>query len=210
MIINIRGMNGSGKSHAVRGVLAAGLITRAFTYDEWQAEMEHYSEPMEGSMTDYVKKPTEIICTTSMLADGTHIVAVGRYNKPTAGCDLIAKQDMICNRIREFSWRFDAVLFEGIVPSSTHQRYVDLFTELHSETDAIIAYLDPTFEECLEYIAARRLTSVIDRKPVNERTLLQKHNQILRTRPKFEAGGFDVRTLPRATSVGTLLEWIHD
>ena len=144
LIINVRGMNGSGKTHAVRGMLGDDPLQ--FTFDELQAWLPLAGEPpLPGTLGDYAAKPNEVLATLGFTPDGRTIIALGRYDKPTGGCDAINKQDHTCNRVREFATRFDIVLFEGIIVSMTWGRYADLFNDVYQKgIETIIAYLDPT------------------------------------------------------------------
>lgn len=202
MIIQIRGCNGSGKTHAVQGVMneyGQGRRT-LLPIVGWGADELH----------KFAERYDEVLGTAFEIGNTT-IIALGEYrdDKPSGGCDNIKTQDQVCNRLRLFRVTADVVLFEGVIHSTIYQRYADLYDELYERgASHVQAYLDTSYEQCKVNIEARRETSRVKRKAVNEDVLTAKYRSIARTRPKFEQAGYDVRTLHYEASVETLLDWI--
>jgi len=107
MIFNIRGTNGSGKSHIVHRLLKK--------YD--------HETILEGEkVIGYYLPDLDL-----------HVV--GAYQTVCGGCDRIADQDRVEELVREFTCGH--VLFEGLLVSHTFQRWADLFEELGVETHVL-------------------------------------------------------------------------
>ena len=149
MILNIRGTHGSGKSWLVHQLLSKGNepITNGY-----------------GSILGY-ELPW---CGGSV---------VGKYVTACGGCDGIKTADEVCSRVREFSKRFDHVVFEGILVSHTFKRYSALANELDNFW---FLFLDTPLAMCISRVKARRKAKG-NTKPFDPRNVVKDYHNVYGT-----------------------------
>ena len=123
MIINIRGTNGSGKTWTVRQLINAYAATPIMC-----------GKYIEGYQ-----------------CGGARVV--GRYDRPSGGCDAIKTQDEVCNLVRSYS-AHGPVIFEGLLVSGIFDRYRKLSSEY---IDYRWVFLNTPLDICLGNISARRM-----------------------------------------------------
>jgi len=126
MIIVIRGTNGSGKSYAVRQILAGG--TKIKMLDE-ESALVH-------------------------LARVTHpVLIIGPYTKGRSmgGCDCIRQPSKIYKLIDHALFHQWHVVLEGVVLAT--KPYLEYH---EAGEDIRYAFLDPPFQTCLDQITARQ------------------------------------------------------
>lgn len=138
-VINIRGMNGSGKTW---------LMQNAF---DWTA-----SENMDLSYDPYVQK----YVVGTVVNQGNAIVLGKKYEAANcAGCDEFSwkgAHDYIQAAVMTAADLFPIVAFEGIMVSSVRDRYIRLAEALAEdghETHWVV--LTPDLEDCLDRIHKR-------------------------------------------------------
>jgi uridine kinase len=182
MIINIRGTNGSGKSHLIRSLMA-----------------NYPSVVPIGS----AKKADGYLCTGNILPS---MRVVGAYTPSGGGCDGISIQEEICNRVREYSKISDVVLFEGILISRTFERYLNLSKEL-LPNHTIFAFLDTPLDVCIERVKARRIAKG-NEKPLNLRSLTDTWTRHKPLYKKYLAHKLDARWVPYQTAADDIWGWI--
>ncbi len=139
MIINIRGTNGSGKTHLVKRLIASH-------------EMDDVVE--DGKIIGH-------------LLNGK-LYVVGMYTKHGAhgGADTIKTSDEICRRIREFS-KYGNVIFEGVIVSTVYQRWADLSEEIDQAW--LWLCLNTSLEQCHNNISYRNFCMSYNKKLVDEK-----------------------------------------
>jgi hypothetical protein len=159
------------------------------------------------------------------------VFVVGPYVTACGGCDAIATQDEICDRIRIYSGLGD-VLVEGLLMSHSFARYVALDRELLARdgTHCIWAFLDTPLEVCLDRVRARRneraLLTGTDRGELNTKNTTDKWNdnkevyeKFLKARskdwklvPKFGYRGapvaLDARLIDHTRATEQVFEWL--
>lgn len=173
MIINLRGTSGSGKSTAVRYVMAGGSVS------------EVRADPVDKHPIGYA---------VSGAVDGV-VSVVGKYTTACGGCDTIKTQDEICGRVRRFATD-GHVLFEGLLISHLFSRYAALSDELGG---ICFGFLDTPLEVCLERVRARRAARG-NTKPLNEKNTVQKWHDMRRVYGKFRDAGHNAVWVPNETA----------
>ena len=208
MVINVRGTSGSGKSTIVRGIMAMGATVIPIGED---------------------RKPDGYIVTGPLFKRSTYIV--GPYVTACGGCDQIATQDEICDRIRAYAGLGD-VLVEGLLMSHSFARYAALDRELDKQgIHCIWAFLDTPLEVCLDRVRARREERRLatggefkelnvknttdkwnDNKEVYQK-FLKKNSKDWKLVPKFGYSGppaaLDARQIDHTRAVEQVYEWLQ-
>ena len=167
-IIQIRGTHGSGKSTAVRALMREfGPAKPIWTPDGQTAGWKPIGYQLDGMR------------------------AVGSYENECGGCDTIAKQDDITERVSTWA-RFGDVVFEGILASKTHERYAEL-ARAHVRRGGIyvFAYLTTPLDVCLKRVAERRHRRG-EMKPLNPENVITGYKAVLGTKAKAAAAGLTV------------------
>lgn len=196
MLLNIRGTSGSGKTTIVRGIMEKGTV---------------------AVLGDNPKKPdayrVELPCGP--------LFVIGSYENVCGGCDGIATQDEICDRVRMFI-PHGHVLMEGLLMSHSFSRYAMLDRELAATgVPSIWAFLDTPLEVCLNRVRVRREERG-NLKPLNTKNTSDKWHANRSTFAKFVGGkandwklvkGYppaklDARWLDHTRAVEQVYEWL--
>lgn len=134
MIINVRGTSGSGKTFAVRELMARSA----------QPPVPFASSP----------KTNDIKAYECRLPSGHPFYVLGTYERTCGGCDSIRTQDEACDLVRHYSAK-GHVVFEGLLITGLFSRYLKLDRELQP-IPFIWALLDTPLDVCLARVQARR------------------------------------------------------
>jgi len=178
VILNVRGTNGSGKSTVIFDLIKKFGKTDLINEDgkAWAYKLNCYPP----------------------------LFIVGRYDTPTGGCDTIRTMDIICDRICKLAKMGD-VIFEGLLISGFHGRWVDLEKKL-PRCKFIYGVLDTPIDICIERVLNRR-AKMGNAKPFDPKNLIAKDRSVKSSRLSLIRSGCDVRTLPYKKSTETVLEW---
>ena len=191
-IINVRGTSGSGKTTAIRELMAQYVPGGTQTlYGESVTKPEGY----------------RLVSMDESLAP---LYVVGSYENVCGGCDQIKTQDEICDRVRRYSLLGDVVL-EGLLMSHVYGRWAALADEL--QTSFIFAFLDTPEELCVQRVkdrrAARAEAKGVVLEPLNETNTRQKWKDNRRTYEKFRSSGHDARWLDHTRPGEILMQWLR-
>lgn len=185
-IVNVRGCNGSGKTHTVRRFLdrlptvAIGPEKRPLGYQvdatEWGITLPVY--------------------------------VVGSYENVCGGCDGISTQEEIADRIVK-AVGAGHVLAEGLLVSkSSAGGHVAPILKEHG---AIFAFLDTPWELCLSRVLSRRLAAGNEKPFDPEKTMRSAYEQCHRSAELLTlAGGYDVRWVDYTDPVGTVVSYLRE
>lgn len=174
-IINIRGCNGSGKSHIIRKLMERCDVKPV------------YGQPKRGELMG------RIIAYEGTFK-GDPIFFIGSYEVMSGGCDHTMKHhgsmDAVCNFVRQFAGK-GHVIFEGFLLTGVYQRFYDLSQELGG---IIFCYMDTPLELCFERIKNRneqKSKSLAGRVrgSMGTKHVEQKMIEGERTRKKFKKAG---------------------
>lgn len=190
MIINIRGANGSGKSHLVR------------------LFMKKYS-------TTPVMQETEVSRTKTLLGDkvvnrssiigyslpSINFRVVGSYETACGGCDGIHTQQEIKDRITEFS-KSGNVLFEGMMISTIVGKWIE-YSKSHN--GMIWAFMDTPYPVCFKRIQERN-----GGKDISEILLRDKFNRQVSHFKTAQAAGEKVFWIDHKNPLNDLLRIINE
>jgi uridine kinase len=193
MVINIRGTNGSGKTHVVRKLLKAyeGYVTRVTA--TFHTKYRGRDKKRKGKLVPYTLQHHKIDSEIGP------IYVIGPYDG-FGGCDLIEKQDEITDEVRKYSKK-GHVIFEGVIISTTYQRWADLAKELK---DFKFAFLDTPKDLCIKRVIKRRLKKGNTRK-YNPENLILHLDSVNRTKQRARDAGLDVNTLRHKKPLTDLL-----
>ncbi len=186
-IVNIRGCNGSGKTHIVRT-----FLTRL------------PNKPLGGKPD----KPLGYEVDTSSWSIRLPVYVVGSYSNTCGGTDGIKTQEEIAERVVK-AHKFGHVLVEGLLMSkSSSGGHVAPILKDHG---AIFGFLDTPWETCLERVLKRRAeagnTKVFD----PDKTMRSAYEQCHRSAELLTlAGGYDVRWIEHDNAVGTVVAWLRE
>lgn len=192
MIINIRGTNGSGKTHLVRELLGAGYT---------HVHLVNYAKQLKHSIkTEAVQGATR----------GDRI-AVGSYAPGCGGMDRIPsfsiQQDAVMAATKLPG--IDIVLCEGVLCSTVAGSWLDFFRGLQQPGEPVfIGYLDTPLELCLERIRERQRASARGERPIKEELVRDKVKAIAATRARFDAVGIPTFTIDHTDPVSSVREII--
>lgn len=182
MIIDIRGTNGSGKSHPIHEIL------KAYPSQKWMLP-EHAGEEV-----------------TYTLVEALDLAIVGTYDTQCGGADGVTKQDAITNALRLLHPIYKTVIVEGSIVASVYARWEALAREVND--DYWFWFLDTPVEVCISSVLERR-TSKGNMKPFDpHQTLIPRHEAILRLKDRLVAAGRNVAVLSRDTIGFALLQRI--
>lgn len=181
LVIQIRGTNGSGKSHTVFGI------------------MKKYGKiPLrkgDGTVWAY-----RILCRPALYV-------LGRYETDCGGCDTINTMDGIYDGVHKLAELGGDVLFEGLLCAGLHERSMVLSKDMGEKgKHCIFAFIDTSMEKCIKRVLKRRAKKG-NEKVFNQTNLTSKFKQIISSRPVLEKAGLDCRTLPHKKAVETILKW---
>ena len=179
LLINIRGTNGSGKSHIVFRL------------------MEMYgSEPIknkDGRVWAY------------KLNSSPSIYILGRYETDCGGCDSIPTMDILISMAKELGKHGGDVICEGLLMSGLVSKPIALAAALKSHK-TIFACLDTPLDICIERTVARRKKRGTT-KEFNPAHLKVKYQAVISSRKNLESQGYDCRTLDHKDAVSQVISW---
>jgi hypothetical protein len=126
MVLNIRGTNGSGKSHLVHRLLK-----------------EYGAIPLgDGKKINAYR------------LENTNVYIVGRYETPTGGCDTIIDINDVNKYIKALAKR-GHVVFEGLVATGIAGRWIELARSM-PRIKWIFLTLDTPLKKCIRRVEERR------------------------------------------------------
>lgn len=169
MVINLRGTSGSGKTYAVRQLMAhAGTVFPVYQGKKVIAHCAHL--------------------------EMVPIYFLGSYENVCGGCDTIMSQDLVCSLVRHFC-QFGHVVFEGLIVGHLFARYVALDREVRSwGIPYVWLLLDTPLEVCLDRVSRRRLERG-DERPLNPQNTIDKYYQSAESVEKAKQAGLTTRIL---------------
>jgi len=170
-LINVRGCNGSGKTHLLRS-----LVGRVPPHVEQYAVKDH--------------KPIPVTYVELDLGEGL-LAIVGDYSKPgCAGLDRVRTQAAAKEVIEVAAIVKDvrAVLFEGVLVATIFDPWLQWSRKMGGMT---WAFLDTPIDVCLARIQARNGGT-----PIKEEQVRAKHRTIANVRRKAQLAGERVLDLP--------------
>lgn len=178
MLINIRGTSGSGKSTAVRELVAL-------------ATSVHFH--VEGR-----KKP---LYSFHRLENGKTFATLGHYETPCGGCDTLKKLDDVFTLYEKVKGEVDFVVAEGKILGDDTKR-----TPLVDK--AVIMYLTTSVADCYAGVAKRRWDKgEHDKSFMKPRKLEADHRTIGSAVRRLRAAGkVKVVDVTRENIVGKILE----
>jgi hypothetical protein len=188
-IINVRGNHASGKSTAVRNVLA-----------------NFHSTPIYGVLGP--RFPEAYRCETwdaPFYRKGPPLYILGSYEKQagTVGFDLITKRgvDTIVALLRKYAAMGD-VLYESIMTSVRFSAPTIGAWMMERKDDIWVVVLDVTLEECLASLHGRQETSGV---VGGEKHIRANQRQFERVQTQLKDLGFRMVYVKRESAVETIL-----
>jgi len=186
-IVNIRGCNGSGKTHTVRRFLQR-LPSKALG-----------GKP--GRPAGYYVDATE-------WGIARPVYIVGSYENTCGGADGIKTQEEIAERVVA-AYSAGHVLVEGMLMSKLSSN--GHVAPILKQRGAIFGFLDTPWELCLERVLARRLAADNDKPFDPDKTMRSVYNQCHRSAELLtQAGGYDVRWIDYTDPVGVVVNWLRE
>lgn len=182
MIINIRGTSGSGKSTAVRSLMA-------LFPEKTNIKIEGRKQPI-----GYVLRHPD---------REKSLYVLGHYETACGGCDTINGMDAIYNYVREGAAQGD-VLFEGLLISAEINRTVQLHKDFPGQL--LVLALDTPLDKCVASINERRWAKNPDKPPVAEKNTTSKFKGVQSCMRRFAAEGLDARWVDREQAVAAMRE----
>ncbi len=192
MIYNLRGTNGSGKSHCVHMMLEKheqqDLLDPTREGDAWQQ-------------------------TVGLLVPDLNLRTVGIYDMQCGGCDwFIAHRgntdqlESLINRLAMDWVPQKHVLYEGFMVSGTFGRWnnqAQQLANLYGREVVHFLFLDTPVEVCIERILARRAKKLKPGQklaPFNDKNCRDLHRQNLNNQENFRKAGRRVTVLDHRTA----------
>lgn len=190
MIIQLRGTSGSGKTTAMRRI------------------MEELSPVWQPVYSEGRKKPAFYF-----ISFGSRNVSVlGHYESPCGGCDTFKNYTQLQDAVKCAAFGQSHVLMEGLMLSDDVQQTVKMFNSLEfnirPESQFRVLYLTTDIELCIERVKQRRAAKGKD-GIFNYNKLRNRHEQIMRTRPRLEAAGIYCRRASADQAPKLVLDWIN-
>lgn len=196
MIINIRGTNGSGKTHLARQLIGETAAP---------INLVKYPSPTK-------KDPNREAFVEGWGTPGGFL-AVGSYKQGCGGMDTIPsfaiQQDAVVAAL-ERGCAAEHIICEGVLASTVAGSWLEFFTgpRVHFE-QVLIAYLDTPLELCLERITARQIAAKGEAREIKTDLVRDKIKAINATRAKFDAAGIDTVTLRHDLALSDLKAYIE-
>ena len=156
MIIQLKGTNGTGKSHIARRVMAL------------------YEGEVTPKYVDGRKRPVR---TVHERADGGRALAViGHYQTACGGCDTMPSHDSVFAEIRAAHEEGLDVFAEGLLLSGDFKRTI----EFHQNVAPMhVLALDVPLEVSMDSINARRRARNPDAAPCKEDNIVSKRKAVI-------------------------------
>jgi len=186
-IINVRGCNGSGKTHTVRRFL----------------DRLPYEKLGPNSSRPWGYK----VDASSWGITGP-VMIIGSYENSCGGGDGINSQEEIADRVVK-AHGYGHVLIESLLVSkSSAGGHVAPILKDHG---AIFGFLDTPWDTCLERVLARRAAAGNDKPFDPDKTMKSAYEQCHRSAVLLtQAGGYDVRWIDHTDAVGTVVRWLKE
>jgi hypothetical protein len=189
-IINIRGTNGSGKSSAVRALMAHLGKPTPFLFDNKEAgyRCKHFDQP---------------------------IFVLGKYKTACGGLDAsfsykgAADDVLLCLDLLAEKGH---VVCEGVIAMGSYGfgRLARFANDQKAKGNKVIfARLDTPADLCVQRVRARRKAAG-NRKPFDPEKLLGKYASVVRSQEKLREAGYDARILPHEEPLQTMLRWFSE
>jgi len=185
-IVNLRGCNGSGKTHAVR----------------------HFIDRLPSQPLGRAARPLGYHIDARAWGVMSPVYVVGSYANACGGADGISTQEEIATRVVK-AVAVGHVLVEGLLMSkSSAGGHVAPILKEHG---AIFGFLDTPWDTCLERVFARRAAAG-NTKPFDpEKTMLSAYAQCRRSAELLTlAGGYDVRWIDHTDAVGAVVGYLRE
>ena len=205
MIINIRGTNGSGKTHLARQLIGENATP---------VDLVTYPSP--------TKRDPNRVKHVEGWGVPNNFLAVGSYRQGCGGMDTIPSFDLQQQAVRVAEeWRKggkpmagdgpEYVVCEGVLASTVAGSWLEFFSNMKiGGTDILIAYLDTPLELCLERIRQRQIAAKGEAREIKVDQVAAKVKAINATMRRFESTGIRCVTLRHGSALGDLTEAIHD
>lgn len=202
MIINIRGTNGSGKTHLARQLIGA---------DAHPVDLVWYHAP--------TKKEPDRRLSVEGWGRPDEFFAVGSYKQGCGGMDTIPSFELQQSAVRVAAdWKHEGgrplgghgprhIVCEGVLASTVYGSWGEFFQEMEAaHHSVIVAYLDTPLELCLERITARQIAAKGEAREIKTDLVANKIKAIEATREKFKAAGILTVTLRHGSALSDLQE----
>lgn len=183
MIIQLRGTSGSGKTTAMRKFMQDAPRG----YHHWQSVF------VSGR-----RKP-------QFYHLGDHVAVLGHYDSPCGGCDTFKGYEQLQAAVRVADSYAEYVVMEGLMLSDDVLQTAKMHTEV---APVKVIYLTTDIELCIERVKQRRAARGKD-GIFNYDKLRNRHEQIMRTRPRLEAAGIYCRRASANQTPQLVLDWLR-
>lgn len=207
MIINIRGTNGSGKTHLARQLIGKHAEP---------IDLVTYAAPTK-------KEPTRLKFVEGWGDAGSPdtFLAIGSYKQGCGGMDTVPSFELQQQAVGvAATWVKDGkpitgdapehVVCEGVLASTVAGSWLEFFVNMTTNGHSVlIAYLDTPLELCLERITARQVAAKGEAREIKTDLVRDKIKAINATRAKFDAAGIRTVSLRFDRALEDLLEAIN-
>jgi hypothetical protein len=177
-VISIRGSNGAGKTWVAKRV------------------MEHAAQ-------DFVKTAT---ATNGVLLNVYKtFVTLGKYDRPTGGCDTIKTPQMVWDAVVEAA-EYTNVLYEGVIVGNVYEPTIILNARLKTIPARLVPIcLSTPFDQCVANVNARR---AVEGKGAIEKTdnILTNDKKNISSARKLHAAGLSPHWVSSNEAVGIILK----
>jgi len=177
-VISIRGSNGAGKTWVAKRV------------------MEHAAE-------DFIKTAT---ATNGVLLNVYKtFVTLGKYDRPTGGCDTIKTPQMVWDAVVEAA-EYTNVLYEGVIVGNVYEPTIILNARLKTLGARLVPIcLNTPFDQCVANVNARR---AVEGKGAIEKTdnILTNDKKNISSARKLHAAGLEPHWVSSNEAVDIILK----
>ena len=189
MIINIRGISGSGKTYTMRKIMAGFPQT-----------MVRFKRQIVGLRAD--REVGHRLDTGPRQA-----FVVGSYNKVmSGGCDAIKNMETLESLVSRYAGQGQDVLFEGIFVAGVHSRWIEL-ARRNPDWDMRIIFLTTDYDTCVERVRQRRASKGIVRA-WNMNNMLDFKARMVRQHAHFRRAGISIYDLSVDSCISTVRRWL--
>jgi ABC-type dipeptide/oligopeptide/nickel transport system ATPase component len=188
MILNIRGTSGSGKSTAVRAIMA--LSTNIM--------------PIKADPVILGKKRKNPLAYL-MECGGARVGVMGHYAADCGGCDTLPNYELTFELIKERHRDGYHVLFEGLLVAHDKKQCKALWEWLGRKDFAILE-LTETLETCLSSVRERRARKGADPDTFNPQNTIRRYQEVVRSCQQLEEHGIPVHRVTREQCVPKITE----
>lgn len=189
-ILNIRGTSGSGKSTAVRALMAlASEVT------------PHMADASFG------KKRKNPLWYSLDFPRHSSVAVLGHYGADCGGCDTLPTYDFIMGLIRACHEDGFHVVYEGLLLSHDKKQTKALWEWLGQKEFAVLE-LTETVETCLASVRERRARKGAPPE-FNTDNTVRRHAEVIRASVQLEEVGIPVHRVSREQCLPKVLELIN-